>query len=269
VVRRVFAIAAAARRLQTRPVFRRHYRALLALTRAVVREAETMGRRVSQHLHRVPAATRPQLARLQRTLRTTLPLVQRVIHQTVARVVHGDEHVRGKVLSLFEPHTEAIRKGKVVKPTEFGKLVAIQEAEHQVITAYTVYPVRPADRTLWVPALDVHQELFGRAPDLAAADRGFSSAANERAATARRVRRVVLPQQGRRFPAWAALARRLRGPDQCLEAPPRPRALPLSRAGGHGTVGRARGHRPQPAHHRDGHVAAPGRGARRKTTTDG
>jgi IS5 family transposase len=204
VVRRVFAIAAAARRLQTRPVFRRHYRALLALTRAVVRDAETMGRRVSQHFRRVPAATRPQLARLQRTLRTTLPLVRRVIHQTVARVLHGDEHAPGKVLSLFEPHTEAIRKGKVVKPTEFGKLVAIQEAEHQVITAYTVYPVRPADRTLWVPALDVHQELFGRAPRLAAADRGFSSAANEHAATARGVRRVVLPHQGRRSPARRA-----------------------------------------------------------------
>ena len=74
--------------------------------------------------------------------------------------------------------TEAIRKGKAAKPTEFGKLVKIQEAEHQIITAYDVHSKRPADVTLWTAALDRHQTIFGRAPDLAAGDRGFSSAAN-------------------------------------------------------------------------------------------
>ena len=42
-------------------------------------------------------------------------------------------------MSVFEPHTEGIRKGKIAKPTEFGKLVTIQEAEHQIITAYEVH----------------------------------------------------------------------------------------------------------------------------------
>ena len=50
----------------------------------------------------------------------------------------GNTHYPDKLLSLFEPHTEAIRKGKVVKPTEFGKLVKIQEAEAQFITDYAV-----------------------------------------------------------------------------------------------------------------------------------
>ena len=40
-----------------------------------------------------------------------------------------------KVLSLFEPHTVTIRKGKIAKPNEFGNLVTIQEAEHQIVTA--------------------------------------------------------------------------------------------------------------------------------------
>ena len=204
VSRRVFEIAAVARRPQTPALLRPRYQALLACTRAVVRDAETMARRVSQQLRRVPAATRARLTRLQTTLRTTLPVVQRVIRQTVARVLRGNTHVPGKVLSLFEPHTEAIPKGKVGKPTEFGKLVAIQEAEHHVVTAYTVYPVRPADHTLWVPALETHAALFGRPPDLATADRGFSSAANERAARARGVRRVVLPARGRRSAARRA-----------------------------------------------------------------
>ena len=202
--RRVFRIVAAARSPKSRAVLQQRYRELVALTRAVVREAQTMRRRVSQQLRRTPGATRAQLTRLQATLRSTLPLVQRVIRQAVARVVHGDTHVPGKVLSLFEPHTEAIRKGKAAKPTEFGTVVAIQEAEHQIITAYTVYPARPDDGALWVPALDTHVQLFGRPPDLAAADRGFSSAANERTATARGVRRVILPHRGRCSPARRA-----------------------------------------------------------------
>ncbi len=39
----------------------------------------------------------------------------------------------GKIVSLFEPHSEIIRKGKASKPTEFGKLVQVQEAENQII----------------------------------------------------------------------------------------------------------------------------------------
>jgi IS5 family transposase len=46
--------------------------------------------------------------------------------------------------------------------------------------------------------------MFGRAPDLAAGDRGFSSASNERGAIERGVRRVVLPQQGQKSPARRA-----------------------------------------------------------------
>ena len=52
------------------------------------------------------------------------------------------------MVSLFEPHTEIIRKGKASKPTEFGKLVQLQEAENQIITHYEVFEERPSDREL-------------------------------------------------------------------------------------------------------------------------
>ena len=92
-------------------------------------------------------------------------------------------------------------KGKIAKPTEFGKLVTIQEAEHQIVTAFEVHAKRPADAHLWTPALDRHHDIFGRAPDLATGDKGFSSAANERAAEQRGVRRIVLPARGRKSAA--------------------------------------------------------------------
>jgi len=98
---------------------------------------------------------------------------------------------------VFESHTEAIRNGKKVKPTEFGKLVKVQEAENQFITDYLVCARRVPDGTLWEASLERHQQLFGRPPCLATADPAFASTANEAQATTRGVRRVALPRRGR------------------------------------------------------------------------
>jgi IS5 family transposase len=200
----VLIIGRQARSLETRDALVRSYRRLMATTRAVVRDARTVVRRISQRLRMAAPSVMRRLIHARARLQQLQPLVTRVLAQARARLLGGDTHVRDKVLSLFEPHTEAIRKGKIAKPTEFGKLVTIQESEHQIITAYEVHATRPADMTLWTPALDRHLEMFGRAPDLAAADRGFASAKNEDAALARGVRRVILPRPGRKTPARRA-----------------------------------------------------------------
>jgi IS5 family transposase len=185
----------------------RSYRQLMATTRAVARDAATMVRRISQRLRRAAPSAITTLTQAREQLRQMQPLVSRVLAQTRARLLSGDTHVADKVLSVFEPHTEAIRKGKIAKPTEFGKLVTIQESEHQIVTAYEVHDRRPADITLWTPALDRHMAIFGRAPDVAAADRGFASAKNEDAALVRGVRRIILPRPGRKTPARRAYER--------------------------------------------------------------
>jgi IS5 family transposase len=61
-----------------------------------------------------------------------IPRVQQVLRQTRERVLRGNTQAEGKLLSIFETHTEVIRKGKANKPNEFGKLVLIQEAENQI-----------------------------------------------------------------------------------------------------------------------------------------
>jgi IS5 family transposase len=205
--RRCLAISRASRRSEDRPRLVRHYRRLMATARAVLRDADTAVRRLAQRVRTAVPAAQSVLKRARQRLDTMRPLVRRVLTQARQRLLGGDTHVPDKVLSVFEPQTEAIRKGKLGKPTEFGKLVTIQEAEGQIITAYAVHPTRPADVTLWTPALDRHLQIFGRPPHLAAADRGFSSAANEEAAHARGVLRVVLPRSGRKTPSRKAYER--------------------------------------------------------------
>jgi len=207
VTRRVLIIGYEARSPKTRDALVKSYRKLMATTRAVLRDTATMVRRLGQRRRTAGPHVQPILDRAQDQLQMMRPRVQRVVDQTRARLLGGDTHVADKVLSVFEPHTEPIRKGKISKPTEFGKLVTIQESEHQIITAYDVHSKRPADVTLWTSALDRHHAIFGRAPDLAAGDRGFSSATNEQAATERGVRRVVLPRRGPKSPARRAYER--------------------------------------------------------------
>jgi hypothetical protein len=73
---------------------------------------------------------------------------------TKARVFRGITQYPHKIVSLFEPHTEIIRKGKASKPNEFGNMVKVQEAENQIITHYEVFTERPEDSRLLVPAVE-------------------------------------------------------------------------------------------------------------------
>lgn len=195
--RRVFEIAQHSRQAARESVktrMRQLYREVMTITRAVVRQAEAVGRQIGEKADGAGTT-------LGQRLQETVGLVRRVLAQTRARVLKGDTQYPDKVLSLFEPHTEAIRKGKAAKPTEFGKLVKLQEAEAQFITDWDVCATRLADSNLWMPALERHEQLFGHPPRLATADAGFASGSNEQAATDRGVRRVALPKRGRLSPA--------------------------------------------------------------------
>jgi len=172
------------------------YQKLLALTRGVVRQAGEVLQRWQKG--KLPVAgSLLQVETQAGQLRHFLPLVEKVITQTKERVWEGNRHVAGKVLSLFEPHTQVIRKGKAHKPNEFGRLVRIDEAENGIVSGYQVLEGNSSDTSSWLPALEQHQASFGHAPRMATADRGFYSAKNEREAQALGVKQVALPARGR------------------------------------------------------------------------
>jgi len=124
-----------------------------------------------------------------------IPRVQQAMKQARARVLGGNTRTDNKILSMFEPDTEVIRKGKASKPTEFGKMVKIQEAENQIVTHFEVFDRRPSDSDLLTPSIEKHKELLDRVPDLVAADAGFFSAANEAAAQQLGVKRIAVPSR--------------------------------------------------------------------------
>ena len=195
---RLFEIARIARAKGplNRDKLKQRYRRLLDTTSRVVGQAKRFSKEIIDGVKRA-ADILQQLALegLREELERMVPLVRQVMRQTRARIFRGDTHAEGKILSVFEPSTEIIRKGKAGKPNEFGKMVKLQEAENQIVIDYEVYDRRPSDSDLLIPAIETHQAKLGRTPHLVAADAGFYSAKNEAAAKARGVKRVCIPNR--------------------------------------------------------------------------
>jgi transposase, IS5 family len=200
---RVLDIARAARSKAKpgREKLNRAYEQLLSSTSRVVGQAKRFAAEIASGV-KGASDVRKQLvlASLRQEIEAMVPLVRQVMKQTRARIFRGDTRSEGKIVSLFEPATEIIRKGKAGKPTEFGKMVKLQEAENQIVTAYEVYGRRPCDSDLLIGAIETQRARLGRTPRLLAADAAFYSANNEAAAKANGVKRVCIPNRSTKSP---------------------------------------------------------------------
>jgi IS5 family transposase len=175
---------------------KQRYRQLLNATSRVVGQAKRFSEEIAQGVKRAKDVLKQlMLEGLRQELDAMRSRVRQVMKQTRARIFRGNTRTEGKLLSLFEPSTEVIRKGKAGKPNEFGKMVKLQEAENQIITDYEVYARRPHDSDLLIAAIEKHQTLLGRMPHLVAADAAFYSTNNEVAAKAKGVKRVCIPNR--------------------------------------------------------------------------
>ena len=176
--------AEAADRMQTA------YQHLLDITLATMRHAQQAGTMLKAQALQVGQ-------KLAETLDHLIPLVGQVVTQTTRRVLQGDAvPASEKLVSLFEPHTAVIRKGKPGKPTEFGRVIWLDEVEGGIISRYAILEGNPAEDAQLPPSLDHHLRMFNRPPRLLAGDRGVHTTANERFATTRGVQQVVLPKPG-------------------------------------------------------------------------
>jgi hypothetical protein len=92
-------------------------------------------------------------------------LGDRVIDQTQRRVLHGEQvPAEEKVFSIFESHTDLIKRGKARKPVEFGHKVFLAESAQGLITDYQVLEGNPADTTQVRASLERHERLFQGPP---------------------------------------------------------------------------------------------------------
>ena len=171
------------------------YRALIKVAEQVVTDARAVV--VRTHGADRDLTTRVAIEALQREITRHCELGDRVISQTRRRVVQGEQvSTDEKVYSIFEPHTDLIKRGKVLKPIEFGHKVFLAESGHRLITQYCVLTGNPADQIHVAPSLKHHTEAFGHVPNLYSSDRGFFNDANLAACKTAGVTLTCIPQAG-------------------------------------------------------------------------
>lgn len=172
------------------------YRALITLTAEVVQAARAVV---------AAAATTPVTDPITAAHATALgeeitvygDRTERVLTQARRRVLEGESVPNAdKLFSIFEPHTDLIKRGKVQAPVEFGHKVFLAESGRGLITDYQILDGNPVDETEVAPSLDRHRALFATSLDLYAADRGFFSAQALQACAAADVALECIPQRG-------------------------------------------------------------------------
>ena len=174
---------------------RQQYQELLEMTRKTMAGA----RQTQKQLHK---RREPKAKRLAQTLETFLPRIEQVMDQTIRRILQGEQvPAQEKIVSLFEEHTDIIRRGKESHPVEYGHKIWLNEVEGGLVSHYRILEGNPSDEQQWKPSLNAHLKTFHQPPVQASADRGLSSEPNEKLAQDLGVRYVVLPKRGYRSQA--------------------------------------------------------------------
>jgi IS5 family transposase len=180
------------------------YRELIGVTEEVVNSAQKVVEQTRKARGKDLLAEMA-IPELRKEIDHYCELGERVIDQARRRVLQGEQVPNAeKIYSIFEPHTDLIKRGKVQTPLEFGHKVFLAESAQGLITQYEVLEGNPGDDQQVEPSLERHQETFGHAPELYGSDRGFFSEKNVKSCKQNGVKVVCIPQRGgKKTPARA------------------------------------------------------------------
>jgi IS5 family transposase len=129
-------------------------------------------------------------------LKEFLPSMAMVVEQAKrAQIDRETVPAAERVFSIFEPHTELIKRGRRGKPIEFGHMVLLCQSEEKIITDYEVMEKKIADCHLTETVIDRHEELFGEAPEVLAGDKGFCPKADKYEELEERVGTLAIPKR--------------------------------------------------------------------------
>jgi transposase, IS5 family len=178
------------RKEEAQASYRAAYQRLVEVAKASIRQAG----QVRTLLEGLPSAPK-----ISEELSHFAQLLERAISQTRRRVFEGEQlSAKEKLVSLFEEHTSIIRRGKAQNTTEFGRKVWLCEVEGGIVSGFWILEGNAGDEAQLEPTLEDHLRLFGKAPELVAADRNVHSKENERLAKELGVKEVCLPKAGKK-----------------------------------------------------------------------
>jgi IS5 family transposase len=172
------------------------YRALIGIAEEVVGTARAALERTCK-MRGKDTLAEMAIEELRKEIGHFCELGSRVIDQARRRVLKGEQVPNDeKIYSIFEPHTDLIKRGKVRTPVEFGHKVFLAESAQGLITQYEVLKGNPPDEMHVASSLRRHRQAFGRVPEVYGTDRGFFSEHNLSSCRHAGVKVVSIPQRG-------------------------------------------------------------------------
>jgi IS5 family transposase len=194
--RRMQEIGRMRERAQRKRALARKYRDLIHVTAEVVAHADGVVQRATV-LASPDMMTALQAEACCQQIAHFIALARRVIDQSTRRVLRGETvPADQKLYSIFETHTDLIKRGKAYKPVEFGHKVFLAESRRGLITDYRILDGNPADKDQLEPSVERHRARFGIVPELYAADRGFHDTAASARVEKQGVKLLAIPQCG-------------------------------------------------------------------------
>jgi IS5 family transposase len=162
----------------------------------IANEVFHMGERCLKEMSKHPQSeTLPFLEQLDHYL----PMSAVAIVQCERRVLKGEKIPSSeKIVSIFEDHTDIIKRGKTQSPTEFGHKVLVTTAKSGLITQCQVFRGNPVDAHMIPDILTNHQNQYGQSPKSLCGDRRFFSADNEKKAYQAGIEKVSICKPGYR-----------------------------------------------------------------------
>jgi IS5 family transposase len=172
------------------------YRKLIRTAEQVIANAREVLKK-TERIHSMDQMTEIAIQAIRKQIDYYCSLGDRVVDQARRRVLNKEQVPNEeKVFSIFETHTDLIKRGKILKPVEFGHKVYIAESARGLITQYQVLDGNPTDDAQVESSLKRHRETFGDVPKIYSADRGFFSKENIEHCTRAGVELVCIPQRG-------------------------------------------------------------------------
>ena len=184
-----------------RTALKEHYQALFGLVEGLLSWADEVATALRQGLEQDAYTYEGALVAeaIALDLEHYRPLGRRILDQAQRRVLFGEVvPATEKLYSIFEPHTELLKRGKAGKPIEFGHMVLLQQVEAKYITDYQVFVRRPNEHTLVDPAVSSHRDLFGAGPIELSADKSFYESMDKLDRLAETIDVVSIGKKGRR-----------------------------------------------------------------------
>jgi IS5 family transposase len=166
----------------------------------LIEQVQRISEVASEYVEAVSKGTNKELIYLATLMESYFRSINTILRVAKRVWIHGEiVPAEERVFSLFEDHTELIKRGRRNKPVEFGHKILLGQTKEKFITQYSVMRKKQHDSRLPELIIEAHKSTFGKLPDELAADKGFCGDRETMTKLHEKIKVLAIPQRLKDF----------------------------------------------------------------------